>query len=379
MNFLLNPYRDPAQDQYTAITEPLALHRILPGYAPTALIDAPALAQQLGIGRVSIKDEAARLGLPSFKILGASYAVYRALAARLGVQQVWTSLHDWRMALEPLRPCVLTTATDGNHGRAVAYMARLLDLQARIYVPQGTAQARIAAIAAEGANVVALDGSYDQAVARAAQDASPHCLVIADTALNSTDRVPGWVIDGYSSMFHEIEAELDQRAMRQPDLVIVQMGVGALASACVRHYRQAGRVSKPFILGAEPLLAACVLESLIAGQMISLPGVQHSIMAGLNCGTPSPLAWPIIAAGIDACVAVEDDWACVAMRALAQSGLVAGESGAAGLAAVLALAAQSNKHDGLASLPLTANTHMLLISTEGATDPQAYASIVSSQ
>ena len=376
MNFLLNPHRDPAQDHYAAISEPLALHRILPGYAPTALIDAPALAQQLGIGRVSIKDEASRLGLPSFKILGASYAVYRALAARLGVQHIWTSLDAWRTALEPLRPCTLTTATDGNHGRAVAYMARLLDLRARIYVPQGTAQARIDAIAAEGADVVTIDGSYDQAVIRAAQDASPCCLVIADTALDKMDRVPGWVIDGYATMFNEIEAECHQRGIQQPEVVVVQMGVGALASACVRHYRQAGRIPKPFILGVEPLLAACVLASLTAGQMISLPGVQHSIMVGLNCGTPSPLAWPIISTGMDACVAIADDWACVAMRALAQAGLISGESGAAGLAGVLALAENANTSDEPARLPLTANTHMLLISTEGATDPQNYVRIV---
>ena len=363
-------------DYYPAIVEPLALHRLLPDYFPTSLIDAPELALKLGVRRVSIKDEASLLGLPSFKILGASYAVYRALAAKLGVDYIWHSFDTWRAALEPLRPCRLTTATDGNHGRAVAYIARILDLQARIYVPQGTAQARIAAIAAEGAEVIQFAGSYDEAVAQAAQDASERCLVIADTAIDARDPVPAWVIDGYSTMFHEIESELAQRNIQQPDVVVIQMGVGALASACVRHYRQAGRIPKPYILGAEPMLAACVLESLIAGRMVSLAGVQTSIMAGLNCGTPSPFAWPIISTGLDMCVAVEDHWAMEAMRALASSGVVAGESGAAGLAAALALVEQASLDSlGIVS-PFTPTSHVLIISTEGATDPQTYQQIV---
>lgn len=375
MHVLLNPLRDPSQDHYPAMMEPLALHRILPGYAATSLIDVPELAQALGIGRVSIKDEALRLGLPSFKILGASYAIYRALAEKLGRYRLWSNLDEWRMALQPLRPCMLTTATDGNHGRAVAYMARILGLQARIYVPQGTAQARIEAIASEGAELIQFDGSYDAAVARAAQDANERCLVIADTALGSAAPVPAWVIDGYSTIFNEIDAALDQQNTSYPDVFVVQMGVGALASACVRHYRQAGH-TKPYIIGVEPDQAACIFESLRAGQSISLPGIQHSIMAGLNCGTPSALAWPTIAAGLDMCVAIEDEWACEAMRALAHAGIVSGESGAAGLAGILALVEQSRQGGLELALPFGPTSHMLIISTEGATNPEAYQQIL---
>lgn len=371
MHVVLNQHRDRAKDCYPRIVEPQAVHQLLPGYAPTPLVNAPQLARRIGIGRVSIKNESVRLGLPSFKILGASYAAYRALAARLDIQIPWDSLAAWRTALAPLRPLTLATATDGNHGRAVAYLARILDLNARIFVPQGTVQTRIEAIAGEGAEVVLTEGSYDEAVARAAQEASAHCLVIADTAWAGYEDVPRWVIDGYSTILNEIDATLDHQQIAQPDLVAVQIGVGALASAVVRHYRQPNRTPTT-IIGVEPTEAACVFDSVVAGRSITLLGVQHSIMAGLNCGTPSPIAWPVIAAGLDLCVAIDDAWAYQAMRELAQAGVIAGESGAAGLAGILALAHQT----AFRLSAMTPTSHLLVITTEGATDPDSYAKAI---
>ncbi|NTW02764.1 MAG: diaminopropionate ammonia-lyase, partial [Oscillochloris sp.] len=275
-----------------------AFHHRLPGYAPTPIVELPGLAARLGIGRISLKLETNRFGLPSFKILGASYATYRALCAQLGGEPIWQTLDDLRIALAPLRPLTLLAATDGNHGRAVAHMAALLDLQARIFVPADMAPARMQAIIDEGAELEVVHGSYDEAVARSASAAGPQALVISDTSWPGYEEIPRHVIAGYGTIMQEADAALG----RPPDLVLVQMGVGALAAAVIGHYRQ--RNDGPIIVGVEPDQAACVLASLRAGQICEVPGPHHSIMAGLNCGLPSPVAWPIIRAGIDAALAV---------------------------------------------------------------------------
>src|SRR3954447_22714717 len=218
-------------------TAPIVFHRRLPGYAPTPLIEAPAIAAALGVGHLWVKDESRRCGLPSFKILGASYAVYRALVERVGTAEpAWEDWDTFRRWVAPLRPLTLAAATDGNHGRAVAHMARILDFEAHISVPAGTAQARIDAIQSEGARVTVVDGTYDDAVLRSAAEAGPRCLVISDTSWPGYEAIPRQVIAGYSTIFAEVDATLAASGTAGPDLVAVQMGVGALAAAVVGHY-----------------------------------------------------------------------------------------------------------------------------------------------
>jgi diaminopropionate ammonia-lyase len=353
---------------------PQAFHRKLPGYVESPLVDAPEIARALGAGSVLLKDESSRLGLPAFKILGASWAVYRALEERIGSFTPWETIDDLRRQLDPLRPLTLSAATDGNHGRAVARMAKLLGLDATIYVPAGTTQARIDGIASEGAPVTVVDGTYHDAVARSAHDASERCLVISDTSWPGYEDVPGWVIDGYSTILWEVEDQLRERGEAGPDVVVVQIGVGALAAAVVAHFRRPG--AQPKIVGVEPLSAACMLSSIEAGQIVSVPGPHDSIMAGLNCGEPSMLAWPIVSAGIDLFVAVDDERAREGMRLLAKAGVVAGETGAAGLAGLLELLHGPTQAGIRKSLNITNQTRVLLFITEGATDPEAYARIV---
>ncbi|NJK81947.1 MAG: diaminopropionate ammonia-lyase [Chloroflexaceae bacterium] len=314
--------------------EPLAFHQRLPGYAPTPLIDAPALAARLGVGQVLIKNEAERIGMPAYKILGAAWATYHALRERLnGDLPAWNTLEELAQHMQPLQPLTLAAATDGNHGRAVARVARLLGLGAHIFVPTGTAAARIAAIASEGAQVTVVDGTYDEAVARSAQEAGPHCAVISDTAWEGYTDVPTRVIAGYSTIFWEIEDELARRAQPGPDLVLVQTGVGALAAAVIGHYRRADRTGPvPRIVNIEPYNAACVLASMKVGRIVEVPGPHNSVMAGLNCGLPSPVAWPLVSQGIDLYIALDDAAALQAMRDLATIAIVAGETGAVGMA-----------------------------------------------
>jgi len=356
--------------------EPRSLHLRLPGYEPSRLVDARELAARLGLRQLWVKDESSRMGLPAFKIMGASWAIYRAIGAALRERTgreigPWATLEELAEQIAPLRPLTMTCATDGNHGRAVARMARLLGFSARILVPADMAPARIEAIASEGAEVVRHDGTYDEAVARSAREADERTLVISDTSWPGYEEVPHWVIEGYSTIFWEIEDELAALGEPQPDLIAVQIGVGALAAAVVRHFRRAENSIRPFILGVEPTRAACALASIEAGEIVELPGPHDSIMAGLNCGIASPVAWPLVSRGIDAFIAVEDERARQAVRALADEGIVAGECGAAGLAGLMTWQEAFGGDLG--------GKRALVIITEGATDPDAYRRIISSQ
>ncbi|MBA3386957.1 MAG: diaminopropionate ammonia-lyase [Chthoniobacterales bacterium] len=357
---------------------PIAFHRRLPGYEPTPLVSVPELARVLGVGDVLLKVESSRFGLPAFKILGASWAVYRALEARLGrILGPWRTLEELAQNLAPIRPITLAAATDGNHGRAVARMAALLQFQSRIYVPAGTAQARIDAIASEGAQVEVINGTYDQAVERSARDAGERCLVISDTSWPGYEDVPRSVIDGYSTIMSEIDDELARRDEPGPEFIAVQFGVGALAAAVVKHYRAHRAAVQPGILSVEPLSAACMLASMEAGEIVLVPGPHVSIMAGLNCGRPSIVAWPIVSTGIDGFIAVNDERAREAMRALARVGIVAGETGAAGLAGLLELLTGPENEERRAELHIDTATRVLVFVTEGATNPASYADILS--
>ncbi len=405
--FFLNQPNWHHEDVPLPTRTPLAFHRRLPGYQTTPLIDAPGLARLLRIGQVLVKDESSRLGLPAFKILGASWAVYRALETRAaesseggapasagdglrrgesalpglaaaspsGILEPWRAIDELAARLSPLRPLTLATATDGNHGRAVAHVAALFGFAARIFIPAGTAQARIDGIASEGAQVEVIDGTYDDAVECVAHEASDRCLVVSDTSWPGYEQIPQWVTEGYSTMLWEVDDELERRGEKDPDLFAVQFGVGALAAAVVRHYH-AGRRARPKILSVESLQAACMLASMKAGAIVTVPGPHDSIMAGLNCGRPSIVAWPIVSAGIDAFIAIPDERAREAMRALAQIGIVAGETGAAGLAGLIELLTGAENAEHRAALRVDRSSRALILVTEGATDPASYTQIV---
>jgi diaminopropionate ammonia-lyase len=358
-----NPLRSRAVPVVGGPGDPLLVHRRLPGYAPTPLVDAPSLAAGLGVGRVLVKDESSRLGLPAFKILGASWATYRALVRRLGAEPAWSSIEELALAVAPLRPLRLVAATDGNHGRAVARTARWLGLEATILVPAGTVAARTDAIESEGALVTVVDGSYDEAVAASALLASDRVLVISDTSWPGYEEVPADVIAGYSTIFAEAAAQ----GPGSVDAWFVPAGVGALAAAATRACRTPSG-GGPLLIAVEPMTAACLQASVLAGAPTSVPGPHRSIMVGLNCGDPSPLAWPAVAAGFDWFVAVDDDDARQAMRALAAAGLVAGETGAAALAGLTAA--------GAAAVGLGPSSTVGILMTEGATDPVGYEAVV---
>lgn len=351
-----------------------AIHRALPGYAPTPAHALPARARALGLDALVVKDESARLGLNAFKALGASHAAAR-LAARAFEDATGEPLDPARF-LDPevrsrLPVATLTTATDGNHGRAVAWVARLVGWPAVIYIPSHAAPARVQAIRDEGAEVVLVDGSYDATVARCREEAAAAGrVVVADTAWEGYSEIPAWIVEGYSTLFRE----LDDAGAPPPDLVLLQSGVGSLAAAGARYLRD--RHPGARLVCVEPTRAACCLESALAGTLTSSPEGPPTLMAGLDCQTPSRDAWPVLRDGFDLFLAIDDAWAVEAMRALAHPlgedpAIVSGESGAAGMAGLLALRTCPELAGASAGLARTA----WVISTEGATDPASHAAL----
>ena len=354
---------------------PQDTHRTLPGYRPTAVHSCPGLADRLGVRAVLVKDESERLGLPSFKILGASWA------ALTTVQAAWGANTNGPLSVESVRSSIgstegrgLVAATDGNHGRGVARVAAMLGLDSTILVPAGTAQARIDAIASEGASVDVVDGTYDDAIAASARLADNDHLVVSDTSWEGYSAAPRAVVEGYSTLFYEIDDVIDAHGLPRPDVVALQAGVGAFAASGLRHYRD-GRPNPPRTVVVEPASANCLMASARAGGLTLVPGPHPSSMAGLNCGMPSELVWPVLAAGTDVFVGIADSYAEDAMRALADEGIVAGESGAAGLGGLLALAERGTPEER-AHAGLDPDACVLLVNTEGATDPANYERVV---
>ncbi|GAA4592479.1 diaminopropionate ammonia-lyase [Planotetraspora phitsanulokensis] len=324
-------------------------HTSLPEYAPTPLTELPSLAGELGVGRVFVKDESLRLGLPAFKALGASWAIHRVSSDR-----------------PPGARIRLVTATDGNHGRAVARMARVWGHSAHVFVPDGVHESAMSAIHAEGALIERVRGSYDEAVRQAARSADePDAVLVQDMAWPGYEKIPGWIVEGYSTLFAEIDAQMG--GVGSPDLVVVPAGVGSLAQAAVTHYRSRP-VSRPApaVLTVEPDTAACVLASLTAGEPVEVE-TGTTTMAGLNCGTVSSLAWPYLRDGLDAAVAVTDAACAAAARTLRSLGVPCGPCGAASLAGVRAALTGTGDAERRAALAAGPDTVVVLLSTEGAT------------
>lgn len=367
--------KNPRFDPKSAVMSPSEVvaefHHKLPGYEYTDLVDLPAAAERVGVSRVVVKDESRRLELPSFKMLGASYATFSALVDHTGIDpNAWSAIEELAAALEPYQPLKLAAATDGNHGRAVARMGNLLGMETTVFVPHDMAVARIAAIESEGATVVVTDGYYDDAIAESAAAASDDTLVISDTSWEGYVDVPHWVIEGYTTIYKEADAQMTEMGLPDPTHVFTPMGVGALAAATVAHFH--GRHPRPSVIGVEPLEAACVQAALDAGEIITIESEFRTSMVGLNCGTASKIAFPTLAAGLDWTVAISDRYSDEAMRVYAENGLVSGESGAACLGGLLAIA----ETGGSEVVGLDESAVVNLIITESATDPVNYERVV---
>lgn len=349
-----------------------------PGYAETPLRRLDGLAGAAGLGAVFVKDEASRFGLGSFKALGGAYAVLQVLRRHLTEQGIPAPVTAadliagrWRAQVAGLTVCC---ATDGNHGRSVAWGADRHGCRCVIYVHATVSQARCDAIARYGAEVRRVPGTYDDSVRKAAEDAAAHgWVVVSDTSYPGYMEIPRDVMQGYTVMVDEAVHQIDA----PPTHVFIQGGVGGLAAAVVAQTWEAWGADRPRVIAVEPDRAACIVESLRAGHPVAVHGDLDTLMAGLACGEVSLLAWEVLDAGLHDGLTVPDAAAVEVMRLLASGRhdppLVAGESATAGLAGcLLAMADPALK----AALGLDADSRVLVFSTEGATDPGLYAELV---
>jgi diaminopropionate ammonia-lyase len=316
----------------------------------TPLERLAGLAAALGIGGVLVKDESDRFGLPAFKIVGARYAIARVLDSQPGVQ-------------------VLAAATAGNHGRAVARVARERGVRARIYVPAGTDPARVAALESEGAGVVVTSVDYDHTVRLMAREANAHgWTIVSDTAWPGYEQIPRWIMAGYTWIFEEASSQWEA----PPDAMIVQAGVGSLAGAAAGWLEARPPHARPKLIIAEPEGSNCVGASLEAGARVTLPGCAPTAMVGLRCAEVSSIAWPVIQRVATAAVGISESDVARAVRMLAAPAagdprIAAGASGACGVAALAKLVRFRSLARLRDELPVRPSTRIMAIVTEGAT------------
>ncbi|MFC5384786.1 diaminopropionate ammonia-lyase [Aquamicrobium segne] len=348
------------------------------GHKVTPLVSLPELSRKLDIGTIQIKDESQRLGLGSFKALGGSYAVIRLVleeaSNRLGRAVDIQELQSDEVK-QIASQMTVSCATDGNHGRSVAMGAQLVGAKCAIFVHSGVSDERIAAIAHFGANMIRVEGNYDDSVAEATRVAAENnWLTVSDTSWPGYERIPGLVMQGYTALLGEALQQMGE----PPTHVFIQAGVGGIAATVAGHFDILFGDKRPFFVVVDPSRAACLFESARLGHAVKVDHSQSTVMAMLECYEPSLVAWRILARTADAFMTVEDEDAVSAMKKLANPegsdpAVVAGESGGVGLAALIKAASDTKMRE---QLGLDSHSRVFLINTEGATDPKLYETLV---
>lgn len=347
-------------------------------HAGTPLHALPALASALGVACIHVKDEGFRLGLGSFKALGGAYAVIRLVleqaSRHLGRPVDVTAQHAPEVRAVAAGMTV-ACATDGNHGRSVAQGAALIGAKAAIFVHAGVSDARVAAISRFGARIIRVAGTYDDSVRQAAQVAAAHgWSIVSDTSWPGYTRIPGLVMQGYTALAREALRRLPE----PPTHVFLQAGVGGFAAAVAGHMALLLGDARPIVTVVEPARAACLQQSARAGRPLKIGHGEATVMAMLECYEPSLVAWRILTRVADAFMTVDEDDAVAVMNRLARPtggdpAIVAGESGGVGLAGLIAaLEVEATRR----ALGLASSSRVLLVNTEGATDPALYARLV---
>lgn len=348
-------------------------------YAPTPMVKLNRLAKELGVAEILVKDEGMRFELGSFKALGGAYAVEvlarNAVAEKLKRDVTILDLYNDEDVKAVVKEIVFCCATDGNHGRSVAYGAQLIGAKAKVFVHEGVSQSRVAAMEEFGADVHRVAGNYDTSVlhAKTVADAEKWILV-SDTSWEGYEDIPALVMQGYIAMVDEALAQIDLL----PTHVFIQAGVGGVAAAVCAHLALRLGEDRPLIVIVEPDLAACVFQSALSGEASQIEAGAPTVMAMLECYKTSPLAWRIISKIADAFLTVDEEDAVSAMRRLANpvdgdASIIAGESGGVGLAGLMLIC---RDEEAMMQVGLEASSRILLINTEGATDPELYSQLI---
>jgi diaminopropionate ammonia-lyase len=342
-------------------------HRRLRCYAPTPLVSLPKLAKSLGIKELLVKDESKRFRINTFKSLGASYAVAKVVSRR------------------KKEKLVFCTATDGNHGRSVAWAARNLKQKSVIYVPDYTTQQRIKNIRKYNAEVIVVEGDYDHAVATARQESEKKGYVlIQDNSWEGYTEIPMYVMAGYKTMMMEMENSIHPPEEPLVDFVFLQAGNGTWASSMVAYYRTRYPKKMPKLILVEPAECDCIMESFRNGKLSKTTKSQKTAMAGLRCGTPAQLAWEILKDGIDAFLTIPDAYGIKAMQDFyypfkQDKQIFAGESGAAGLGGLIAMVTDTALQDFKKEIGLNEESRVLVFVTEGVTDSEVFEDLINEE
>ena len=359
-------------------------HRSFPEYAPTALHQLSSLAEKLGVAEIMVKDESTRFGLNAFKVLGGSYAIGHHIAGMLGIDPALMT-RDLLISEETrkkLGDLTFITATDGNHGRGVAWTAKQLRQHCVVYMPAGTAAERLENIRRLGADASVPGPGYDDCVRLAAKHARENGWVLTqDTSWDGYEEIPLRIMQGYTTMALETAEQLGDTV---PTHVFLQAGVGSMAGAVAAFLAARYGQARPKIIVVEPHSADCVYRTAEAadGKPHPVTGPMETIMAGLACGEVCPLAWKILRDHADAFVTIPDSFAMQGMRMLGNPVgtdpvTVSGESGASGFGLALQLLSDPCLRETKDALGINKNSRILCFSTEGATDRENYDRIMS--
>lgn len=360
-------------------------HRQLSNYMPTELVSLKGLAKAWGLGAIYVKDESTRFNLKAFKVLGGSYAVARFICQEIGMRMEDTDYHQ--LISEEVRQRIahitLTTATDGNHGRGIAWTAQQLGLKAVIYMPKGTAKSRIENIRSHGASVEVTDLNFDDTVRLASRMAAKNgWQMIQDTSWEGYEKIPLWIMQGYLTMCKEAIEQMAERNTA-PTHVFIQAGVGAMSGAVVGYLANKFRDRPPRFIIMEPNNAACIFASAVAGdgQPHAVTGDLDTIMAGLACGEPNLIGWNILRDFPCGYIRCDDYVAANGIRILANpvSGdkvVEAGESGSVGIGLIDLLTHHTAFKEIKQALDVGPDSKLLFFNTEGATDPVNYQEIL---
>lgn len=362
-------------------------HKSLPNYKPTPLVDLKNLAVHYGVKKVWLKDESKRFGLNAFKVLGGSYAIGKYLSQRLGkdINELPYNVLISDEVKKQLGDVTFVTATDGNHGRGVAWMANRLKQKSVVYMPKGSAQMRFDAIAREGADVTITDLNYDDAVRLANKGAEEYgWIMVQDTAWDGYEEIPLWIMQGYSTIINEVVEQLKECGNEKPTHVFLQAGVGSFAGAVQGYLAHLYGDDRPITIICEPHGANCIYKSMEAndGNPHNVGGDLTTIMAGLACGEPNTISWKILRDNADFSVSCDDQIAARGMRVLSSplgddTRVISGESGAVGLGLFTILSERKEEFAELMKeLKIDENSKILCISTEGDTDVEGYRNIV---
>jgi diaminopropionate ammonia-lyase len=377
------PVNDFSEEEVGKVRD---FHRAFTEYEPTPLHRLDSLAGELGVKNIWVKDESKRFGLNAFKVLGGSYAIGKYLAARLGIDIGGISFEVLKgmAAKENKHRLLFVTATDGNHGRGIAWAARQLGQQAVVFLPKGSAEARLRNIEKEGAKACILDMNYDDAV-RYARDYAQrnNGIFVQDTAWEGYTKIPGWIMQGYATIAHELFEQMEAQGANKPTHVFLQAGVGSFAASMQACFAEKYKSGRPVTAIVEPDKADCIFKSAAAGdgRAHTVTGDLHTIMAGLACGEPNTVAWGILRDYSDMFFSCPDYVAARGTRILANPighdpAIVSGESGSVGVGLLSLLMEREEYSQAVRLLGLSNDSVVVFISTEGDTDPVGYRRII---